>query len=208
MNPQNFRQTLLEARTGNRDATDRLLRNVHPLVERLARRLASSGGLEASDYAQETTLTAWRTLDQFRGTDTDAGTTAMFRSWIKQILINRQRSESRRENTRKRKDPDRRVVSLEQLRANLRFGSGDPASHEQNPAERFAARETRDLVLGAVASIRHAVDREILVLRFFDDMNLSDIAKRFGLTYDQVRFRQDRALDQLRRRLEPRVRSA
>jgi RNA polymerase sigma-70 factor (ECF subfamily) len=129
---------------------------------------------EAQDAVQEASVRAWRAWPKLREPD-------RFHAWFNQILVNVCR-------TRLRQRSKRRTVDVDD--ANLE--SGDP----------FRAALARDAVGRALPSLTREL-RMVVVLRYWGELSLAEIADRLRIPIGTVKSRHHAALHALRRRIEP-----
>ena len=129
---------------------------------------------EAEDATQEAMTRAWKARRSLRQSEA-------FGRWIDRILVNTCRERMRRKRRL-------REVSL-------------PDEGEHTAADRFATLLTRDSVGRALGSL--TVDqRTVVVLRYWRDLPLDQIAERVGWPLGTVKSRLHNALEVLRERLE------
>jgi RNA polymerase sigma factor (sigma-70 family) len=139
---------------------------------RLARAILLDDG-EAEDAVQEASLAAWRRRDSLR----DEG---RFDAWFERILVNQCRDQLRRR---------RRAVKL----------SAPPIGFEPSAAPSDT---------GADADLDRALDaldadhRIVVVMRYWQDRTVDDIADRVGIPAGTVKSRLHHALRTLRTTLE------
>ena len=149
------------------------------LIRRTAYLLVGDRAL-AEDLAQETFLHAWRGFDGLRD---PAGAKA----WLLAILAHQTASWGRKRR--------HRVVPIDALPA-----SDEPGDPAPGPADAVERREQRRFLADALA--RLADDgRQILVLRYYAELTVPEIARIIGCPEGTVKSRLHRALDQLRRLL-------
>jgi RNA polymerase sigma-70 factor, ECF subfamily len=129
---------------------------------------------EAQDAVQEASVRAWRSWDALRERE-------KFHSWFSQILVNVCR-------TRLSRASRHRTVDVEDVDVE----SGDP----------FKASLARDAVGRALSSLSQEL-RMVVVLRYWGDMSLAEIADRLHIPIGTVKSRHHAALQVLRRRIEP-----
>jgi len=129
---------------------------------------------EAQDAVQDASVRAWRAWSQLRDRD-------KFHSWFNQILVNVCRSKLRRQSKRRTTDIDE--ADLE---------AGDP----------FRASLARDAVGRALSALSMEL-RTVVILRYWGDMPLAEIADRLGIPVGTVKSRHHAAMQALRRRIEP-----
>jgi RNA polymerase sigma-70 factor, ECF subfamily len=140
--------------------------------------------VDAQDVAQEAFLKAYRGLATFRGE-------APFSAWLRRIAIHAAiaRLAARREEVRLDADYlDPRAASLE---------SGD------DPEMTALGLEERAAVVEAVRTLPDA-QQEAILLRFFGDLSLQEIAASIDMPVGTVKSRLHRGLAALREHLEPR----
>jgi RNA polymerase sigma-70 factor (ECF subfamily) len=102
-----------------------------------------------------------------------------FHAWFSQILVNVCRTRMRRR---------RRTVDLE----DVDLEAGDP----------FRASLARDTVGRALSALSNEL-RLVVVLRYWGELSLAEIADRLGIPIGTVKSRHHAALRALRRRIEP-----
>ena len=146
-------------------------------VRRLARSLARDEA-SADDLVQETFVAALRRPPA--GSEHESRLRAWFGFVVRNMAIRRTRAELRREEREQRSlegsrtHPDKRAEELELLRAEL-------------------FRHVKALPEPA---------RQVVLLRFFEELDSAEIARRLGVPDSTVRNRLRRALAELRERLE------
>ena len=148
-------------------------------VTRLAFRLLGWRAAEVEDVVQDVFLAAWTNRGRYRGDATVA-------TWLTVITINRCRSEHRR----------RRLRSLFLLR-----GRGQDGVAEPPPWSRAAGDETSARVRAAVQALPPR-DREVIVLRYFEQMTAAQIAAVTRQSVNAVEVRLHRARSRLADALE------
>ena len=129
---------------------------------------------EAQDAVQEASVRAWRGWPKLRERD-------RFHAWFSQILVNVCR-------TRLRQRSKRRTLDID----DLDLESGDP----------FRAALARDAIGRALSSLSQEL-RMVVVLRYWGELSLAEIAERLRIPVGTVKSRHHAALHALRRRIEP-----
>lgn len=129
---------------------------------------------EAQDAVQEASVRAWRGWKDLRERE-------KFHSWFSQIIVNVCRT--RLSQRSKRRTVDVEDVSLE---------SADP----------FRAALARDAVGRALSSLSNEL-RMVVVLRYWGELSLAEIADRLRIPIGTVKSRHHAALQVLRRRIQP-----
>jgi len=137
---------------------------------------------DARDLCQEAFLKAYRALPGFKGE-------ARFSSWLYQIALNLCRDRMRRRK-------GRTFVSLDDL------GEGDLSTQPGPSAlDVVEARDVSRTVAAAVATLPED-QREVIVLKEYQDLTFLQIAEILGLPPSTVKTRLYRGLTQLKQRLE------
>jgi len=129
---------------------------------------------EAQDAVQEASVRAWRAWANLRERD-------KFHSWFSQILVNVCRTRLHKRSRQRAVDVDE--VDLE---------GGDP----------FRASLARDAIGRALSSLSEEL-RMVVVLRYWGQLSLAEIADRLRIPIGTVKSRHHAALQALRRRIEP-----
>jgi RNA polymerase sigma-70 factor (ECF subfamily) len=190
---------LLEAvRQGDAQARGRLLDSYRDKLRRMVavrfdRRLAAR--VDPSDIVQESLLEAAARMDDYLRTRP-----LPFYPWLRRIATDRLADARRRHLIAGRRRvgreepaglPDESVAELaERLLA--------PNSA---PSARLGRRERREQVRAALESLPDR-DREVLVLRYLEDLSTTDTAAVLGVGEGAVKMRLVRALQRLRDRLD------
>jgi len=129
-----------------------------------------ANGEDAEDLLQEVFIKAYRGLFSFEGRST-------FRTWLYQIAINTCRNELRR----RRRRPDPIETPMEDLKL------ADPA-----PSPGSMQGEWREFVAIAMMNL-HPDEREILILRDFEDRSYDEIAALQEIRLSAAKMRVQRA---------------
>ena len=129
---------------------------------------------EAQDAVQEASVRAWRGWPRLREPE-------RFHAWFSQILVNVCR-------TRLRQRSRHRTVNVE----DVDLESGDP----------FRASLARDTIGRALSCLSQEL-RMVVVLRYWGELSLAEIADRLGIPVGTVKSRHHAALQALRRRVGP-----
>jgi RNA polymerase sigma-70 factor (ECF subfamily) len=168
---------------GDPDAFDEVVRRFQPQVSRLANRLLGwRSRAEVEDVVQEVFLAALTHCRRFRGQ-------ASLATWLTAITLNKCRSHQRRWR-----------VALRLFVRNRRDdGSDAPAPP---PPDAPALAETSAAVRGAVQSLPPK-DREVIVLRYFENLSAPEIATLTGASRSAVEVRLHRARARLADLLRP-----
>lgn len=145
------------------------------------------------DLAQETFLRAFEKLASFNAQ-------AAFGTWLYSIAVNQVRSEMRKRSAQKNRQP----LSLDALGGDEEGRGLDPADDSPDARERLETREHCALLLEAVDRLAPE-NREVIVLREFQDLSYEDIAEAVGVPVGTVRSRLHRARSELREALKGQV---
>lgn len=174
-------ELLARCRAGDRHALEELLTPFDHEVLNMAYRLLGHSD-EAQDIRQQTYLRVCRSLSGFDGR-------SAFRTWLLRIVVNLCRDHVRRRGA------DRRRVDGWSEHAAAR-----PAVDQ--PGQRCAEAEQRQRVAEAVSHLPEP-QREVLVLRHYHDMTLTQAAGVLGIPLSTASSRLSAALAQLADRLSP-----
>jgi len=180
------KESLAQARAGDAAAFCRL---TEPLQTRLLRQAAAlSGDLSAADdLVAETLVEAWKSLARY-------DESCRFSTWLYAILLHRCQKWARRARTR--------PVSLARLpifeRDDLTARQENVPSLEPSPAEDAARNENSALLRDCLERLPEK-HREIILLRFFEDASLPDMARILGCPVGTVKSRLHHALEKLRK---------
>jgi RNA polymerase sigma-70 factor, ECF subfamily len=167
-------QWLARCREGDSLAIERLVQTHQADVYRLALSILEDAD-EADDATQEVFVAALRSLDSFRGA-------ASLKTWLFSITVNVCRNRLSRHKSRGR---------LQQILQNL-------FSQEQAHPEKEAVQNEADAALWQAI---HALDdkhRIPIILRYYQDLPVAEIASILGIPSGTVHSRLNHAREQLR----------
>jgi RNA polymerase sigma-70 factor (ECF subfamily) len=189
-------KVLADARLGNGEAFAEMVLPYGPGLYRRALRLTGNAA-DAEDARQEALLKAFSRLSQFAGQQ-DEGKDDLH-AWVSRITTNasidliRQRREGK-------------YVSLEEpgIVPEETLGTRLPARTD-NPEERYARREQRVLIAGAIARLAPDL-RQVCLLRDVLQYSTHEVAARLGISTVAVRLRLFRAHRRLRESLRDNMR--
>ena len=164
------------------------------VASRLDRRLASR--VDPSDVVQDTLADASRRMDDYL-----RDRPLPFLAWLRQLAGERIIDTHRRHIVSQRRSitrEDRRGGSYDDSSRALlrRFLASDTS-----PSNRLSRKERRDQVMRALDALS-ARDREVLVMRYLEQLAAAEIAEALGTTEGAVKARLFRALVHMRSRLE------
>jgi RNA polymerase sigma-70 factor (ECF subfamily) len=178
-------ESLSRARAGDAAAFSRL---TEPLQTRLLRQAAAmSGDLSAADdLVSETLVEAWKSLGRY-------DESCRFSTWLYAILLHRHQKWTRRARSR--------PVALAGLpvfeRDHLAARQENVPAPEPSPSEDAARNENAALMRERVARLPEK-HRRVILLRFFEDATLPDMARVLGCPVGTVKSRLHHALEKLR----------
>jgi len=188
------------AATGNRPARHELLvrhrgRLRQMVALRIDRRMAAR--VEPSDVVQEALADAAQSLSDYL-----KNRPLPFYPWLRQFAWERLLQLHRHHVGTKR-----RSVAREQLRIFDLAGESEAILAERlvnsgtSPSGQLLAAELRERVRAALESLEPR-DREVLVLRYLEQLTSKEIAAILGISEAAVKTRHRRALERMRRRLD------
>jgi RNA polymerase sigma-70 factor, ECF subfamily len=140
----------------------------------------------AEDLVAETLVEAWRSLSRYNGT-------CRFSTWLFSILLHRHQKALRRARSRPiplATLPSGEADERRQAQENL-------AAANPSPADEAMRRETADKLRAAVAALPEK-HQQVVLLRFFEDASLAEIAEVLGCSAGTVKSRLHYALEKLR----------
>ena len=180
--PVNEEKLLRDARAGDHEAFETLMRERHPAIWKVALRM--TGNFEDSeDVEQETLLRAWSGLTKFRSPPSKLET------WLQSIA---------------------RRCGVDLLRAREpqefpRLVRRDVESPDPDPYRRAFSSEMWEYVLEEIGKLS-AAERMVFEMRYFEGLSAAAIAEVLGVTEGTVRQTLFRAISRLRPGLEALVR--
>ena len=169
-------QAILRCQDGEREAFRHLVDQYKNVLYGTALLMVRNPAL-AEEQVQEAFLAAWRGIQGFRPG-------RPFKPWIIRILVNK-------------------IVSLRRTRAipTVPLEDHDRPEDLPHPAEIVQAQVDRQVIRQALAGL--APDhREVIVLRYFADLTVPELAETIGVPLGTVKSRLHRALGRLRDELK------
>lgn len=170
-------QLINRARAGDGEAFGALVEQYRDNVYRLAYRMCGNAH-DADEAAQEAFVAAWRALPNFRGE-------AKFSTWLYRLTTNAAIDLMRREK-RHRTASEEDVPEL-----------ADETDSPQQQVERTEQRETVQKALSALSEEY----REVLLLRYMQELDYTEIAAALSLPAGTVKSRLNRAKAALKKAL-------
>ena len=169
-------EAVLRCQNGDREAFRYLVEQYkHPLFGTAY--LMTGNAAQAEEHVQDAFLLAWRGIRTFR-----RGSSV--KPWLMRILVNAVISQQRK----------RRLATVP-LEESIPLGA--PAGQH----DALEASEDRQAVCQALAQLSPE-HREVVVLRYFGDLTVSQVARSAGLREGTVKSRLHRALRHMRELLE------
>ena len=166
-------EAIRRCQEGQRDPFRFLVERYGKVLYGTAYRMTRDRGL-AEDLVQEAFLRVWRGMPSFRGGGN-------FKAWIVRILVNHVMSERRKK--RVREEPLVEAIA---------------SSQNPEAGEKLVLRkEERDRVRRSLEKLPQE-QREVVVLRYYTDLTVPQIARTLGWRQGTVKSRLHRALDHLR----------
>ena len=183
-----------KARLGDADAFRALVeRHGRPLF-RLAFRMTGNQH-DAEDVVQESFLRAWRQLGKF-------DERASFGTWLYRIATNCSLDVMRSRKRRSKQEAGPEAEHSEMEDPVLSLPSGDPT-----PERLAMSGQVRECVAEAMNELS-ASERTAFVLRHFEGMRIEDVSRVLGCQPGAAKHSVFRAVQKLRRTLEPLVSGA
>jgi RNA polymerase sigma-70 factor, ECF subfamily len=186
------RSLVAQAATGNHAAFDQLVTVHQDRIAQLVHRLLGWPG-DVDDVVQDVFVDALRNLHRFDGRSSVL-------TWLTRLTINRCR-------THQRKQWLRRLLPLPRVedppwRGEGRGERASDATAIRDPADLLIAQETIHQVHSAIRQLNQK-DREIIVLRYLEELPIDQIAKTLNLSRTATDVRLTRARQRLEKILQP-----
>jgi RNA polymerase sigma-70 factor (ECF subfamily) len=153
------------------------------------------GGLDPSDLVQQTLLEAYRQRDQFRGQGDEARG-----AWLRAILARNVADALRAQGRQKRDINRQRSLEAELEASSARLGAW-LAAEQSTPSEQAVRHEQAVVLASALARLPRS-QREALVLHYWQDCSLAEIAAQLDRSTSAVAGLLKRGLRQLRALLD------
>ena len=194
LTPFSDEQLVDAARSGDESAFAELFTRHRGRLLSLAlqRRLTAQ---DAEDVVQQTMLKAWQGLDGFRGE-------ARFATWITRVLVNEVLQRQRKRARMRLEEMD----DAASLTAVLEAG-GTTTRRPPSQEQRVLLLERNRLVHAALRSLPESL-RSVLLMQFFEERPLEEIAAALNRPVATVKSRRHRARLELRKRFAGRLREA
>jgi len=184
--PPTVPELLARARAGEAESFCLL---IEPLQARLLRQAAALTGdlTQAEDIVSETLIEAWKSLPRYNES-------CQLSTWFYAILLHRYQKSVRRARSR---PISLALMSLFEAR-DMGQKKEDLATREPSPAEAAAQNETFAQLRQCIELLpkKHA---RVILLRFFEDASLPDMAAVLGCSIGTVKSRLHHALAKMRK---------
>ncbi len=186
LDPPDTQELLARAREGEVQAFCTL---IEPSQTRLLRQAtALAGDLNmAEDLVSETLVEAWKSLSRYNGA-------CRFSTWLYAILLHRYQKSVHRARSRPVALSSLSLFESQALNERQRVV---PAP--ENSPDEIAARNEMFLRLRQCVAGLSGKHRQIILLRFFEDASLPDMATVLGCSVGTVKSRLHHALEKLRK---------
>ena len=195
--PGGAAQWLAEARAGSPEALGRLLEACRGYLLVIARKELApelQGKGSASDLVQETFVDAQRDFARFEG-----GSETELLAWLRRLLLNNIGNFTRRYRETSKRQVSGEVSLAEGSSAQL----GDAlVADTPTPSEQAIRQEKVEAVQQALTRLPEDY-RQVLLLRYQDQLAFEEIAARMGRTSTAVRKLWSRAVERMHQELEP-----
>ena len=179
--PEEETRLLEAARHGDAEAFTLLAKQYDRKIFRLALRITGNQE-DASDALQEAFMKAYANLKTFHGD-------SRFYTWLARIAVNEALTKLRKRLAHKQVSLDDDNVVIQEI-----------ADFCDNPEQRYAKTETREIIQEAIHTLTPAL-RTVLLLQYLEDFTSEQIAQRLGLSVPAVKSRLMRARLKLRHKL-------
>ncbi len=194
-------ELLADAKAGNPDAVEQLLdRHRESLRRMVGMRLDKqiTRRVDVSDVVQDVLMEANRRLHDYLENPVMA-----FHLWIRQIAKDRIIDAHRRHRVSAKRSVDREqpIVAQGNVDHSTMELAGQLCDPELTPAAAATAQELAVHVQGAIELLEDR-DREIILMRHYEQLSNQDIAQVLGLTEPAASMRYLRALKRLRKLLD------
>jgi RNA polymerase sigma-70 factor (ECF subfamily) len=185
---------LVRARQGDAAARSELLELYRDRLRRMVairvdKRLAAR--IDPSDIVQDAMRDAFKRLDEYFATPEIA-----FYPWLRRIACDRlmdmyrQHITAEKRSVLKERPPQLNDESMTELAHNL-------ATNSQNPRQQALAAELEARMMAALTRLKPK-DRELLILRYMEQLDVEEIATVMGISRTAVTSRHLRAIQRLR----------
>jgi len=179
------------AQQGDRPAMEALLTHFQDRVWRRARYRIGDAE-EAGEVAQDVFLICFRKIGQFRGE-------SQFWTWLARIIDNQVKN---RQGWWRRRRRDQTFSMHDLWRGeDDEERAWDPPDPAPSPRQQVAGREMLEALEGTLGQLS-TEHREVLLMRFADNLSYEEIAESLGISLGTVKSRINRARGELREKMQ------
>lgn len=191
--------TIAAAIAGDRDATLEIvqLAKRDVTIACFQVRIDQNPELSQSDLVQDAMMRVLLHLPSFRGHEDDVVCRKMFRKWLRRLATHAALNLLQRQNCGKR-SPGKRLQTMSPDRNG--GGEADQIDDEATPGRNALVNESRQRLLSAINGLPQE-EQQIVQLYFGNNQTLAQVGKQLRLSIHQVKYRLNRAIDGLRRKL-------
>ena len=192
-----FYQILQDAQAGDVESVESLVAKYSPMIAEECGKygLWQHPDWSQSDLMQEVMLRIWMKLDQFKGVDTD-NPEVVFGQWIRTTARNVLNSLHRHRMAKKRM-PDRAPKVFDEVtEIYSKNRNSTPSAGSQ-----FVRDEEAERLQAAMSECLDQQGQLVLNLRVVEGLSLKQISERLSLSYDQVRYKFEKSLAELQKKL-------
>jgi RNA polymerase sigma factor (sigma-70 family) len=191
------------AKTGDREALASLYGMVQPYLLGLAQKLLGPDWphQSVSELTQETWIKVLEKIESFRGGKGDVETGPQFRAWLARTIKNVRLNDRRFVRALRRKQPQG-TVRVVGGGSDSSSAAVDPPARDPTASASARLSENQERIQQALQKLPDPRDREIVQLRFFQDMHFAEISERLGFDESTVRDRLQKILKLLGRDLK------
>ena len=162
------RELIRQMKSGDRASFDQIYEKYYVPLFRSAY-LICGNREDAEDVLQDTFVTCWLCIGQLRKEEN-------FRCWIFQIMTQTAR---KRAKERSRQLPDEDIVNrIDQI----------AASHRMEAADEYERTADKTVIEEALSALDQA-SREVIVLYYYEEMSVREVAKTLGIFEGTVKSR-------------------
>lgn len=181
-------ELLVHVRQGSHDAWREVYRRYRPFLSIAAKGVCGARPQDVDDVLQSAFLSAWSEIKGFSYEGKNS-----FRAWLRGIVINKNLSELRKRS--------RRAQMRDQNHMGTEFMSTVTAADSHGPSESVERQDAQERVLQVIEQELDEIDREIVILKYFEMLNSTQIAGIVELDPRTVRKRYGAAMQKLAQHL-------
>ena len=182
-------ELLVHVREGDRNAWREVYRRYRPFLSIAANSVTGARHQDVDDVLQSAFLSAWKDIESFSYNGKNS-----FRAWLRGIVVHRNLNELRKRN--------RRGTPLDQGRMGTAWISKNRDPSALDPAEELENDEEEQRLLRCMEDHLDELEREIVILRDFEGLPVSQVAEIVELDPRTVRRRYKDAVSKLQRALD------